>query len=145
MPSYTNHLIANFAAALAILLLYQKTPFLTDTQLGAALFGYFLGTIVLNPDLDSAKSKPAQKCGIICKPYTMMSKHRGISHHWLWGTVTRILYVLVIIGLLTGMVFVLKLPLPDITIIITHPVELLMIVLGIFIANVLHTIIDALF
>ncbi|MDD5453965.1 MAG: DUF2227 family putative metal-binding protein [Candidatus Ratteibacteria bacterium] len=145
MPSYTNHLIANFAAALILLFFYQKNPFLTDTQLGIAIFGYFLGTIVLNPDLDSAKSKPAQKCGIICKPYTMMSKHRGTSHHWLWGTVTRIMYILLIIGLLTGLAFVLKLPIPDITFILTHPFEILMLIVGIFIANVLHTATDAIF
>lgn len=144
MPSFSSHLIANFLVLSGLYVLYVQHPFLTTFQLIFFIIGFFIGTVLLSPDID-VKSESARRCGVACTPYRKIFSHRGISHHWLWGTVTRILYVLVIIGLLTGLVFVLKLPLPDITIILTHPFEILMLILGIFIANILHTVIDTLF
>ena len=137
-------MILNFMALSALYILYVQHPFLTTIQLSLFIIGFFIGTVLLSPDID-LKSEPARRCGIACTPYRKIFSHRGISHHWLWGTVTRIIYVLVIIGLLTGLVFALKLPLPDITVVLKHPFELFMIVLGLFISNLLHTVIDAIF
>lgn len=144
MPNYSSHLILNFFILSALYILYVQHPFLTIIQLSLFIIGFFIGTVLLTPDID-LKSEPARRCGIACTPYRKIFSHRGISHHWLWGTVTRIIYVLIIIGLLAGLVFILKLPLPDITVVLTHPFEILMVVAGLFLANVLHTVVDAVF
>ena len=128
----------------ALYILYVQHPFLTTIQLSLFIIGFFIGTVLLSPDID-LKSEPARRCGIACTPYRKIFSHRGISHHWLWGTVTRILYVIVIIGVLAGLVSILNLPLPDITIVLKHPFEILMVVVGLFLSNLLHTITDRFF
>lgn len=143
MPNYSSHLILNFFALSGLYVLYVQHPFLTTIQLAMFIIGFFIGTVFLSPDID-IKSESARRCGIACTPYRKMFSHRGVSHHWLWGTVTRIIYVLIIIGLITGLVYVLKFPLPDITILLQHPIEIITLIIGIFIANLLHTVIDAL-
>jgi len=144
MPNYSSHLILNFFLLAVGFVLYVQYPFLTPIQLAIFILGYFIGTVFVSPDLDT-KSSAARRCGVLCTPYRKMFTHRGISHHWLWGTVTRIIYVLIVIGFFAGLVYVLKLPLPDITIILTHPLELLLLIQGIFISNLLHTVIDTIF
>lgn len=145
MPSYLNHILTNFALALILLFFYQKNPFLTDTQLGLSLFGYFLGTVVLSPDLDSPKSKPSQKCGIICKPLTIMSKHRGLNHHWLIGTVLRILYIVMIISFLLAIVYGLPSVMDFFVILLEYKLEMLATVGGVFVANLFHYFADVVF
>jgi len=144
MPNYSSHLILNFMALSGLYILYVQHPFLATIQLSLFIIGFFIGTVLLSPDID-IKSEAARRCGIACTPYRKTFSHRGISHHWLWGAVTRIIYVLIIIGLLAGLIFVLKLPLPDITVVLKHPFEVLMVVLGLFLANLIHTIVDAIF
>ena len=144
MPNYASHLILNFMSLSALYILYVQHPFLTTIQLSLFIIGFFIGTVLLSPDLDT-KSESSRRCGVACTPYRKIFSHRGISHHWLWGTATRIIYVLVVIGVLAALVFLLKLPLPDITIVMGHPFELFMIVLGLFISNLLHTAMDAFF
>ncbi len=146
MPNYTGHLILNFMALSTLYILYVQHPFLTTIQLSLFIIGFFIGTVLLTPDID-LKSEPARRCGIACTPYRKIFSHRGFSHHWFWGTITRVIYVLIIIGLLAGLVFILKLPLPlpDTTVVLTHPFEILMVVAGLFLANVLHTVVDAIF
>lgn len=126
--------------------MYVQHPILTTFQLILFITGFFIGTVYLSPDMDT-KSEPSRRCGIACTPYRKLFTHRGISHHWLWGTATRIIYVLLLIGLLSGLIFVLypSTSVPDITVILSHPFEILMFILGLFISNVLHTITDILF
>jgi uncharacterized metal-binding protein len=69
-----------------------------------------LGTgAVITPDLDLEQSTYTEHLvqriplagGIVTAtwlPYAFMFRHRGLSHHWLWGTVGRLLYVAFAIG-----------------------------------------------
>ncbi len=145
MPSYLNHILSNFALALILLFFYQKNPFLTDTQLGLSLLGYFIGTVILSPDIDSKKSKASQKCGIICKPLTAMSKHRGLNHHWLYGTLLRVLYIIMIVSFILAIINGIPSVTIFINILLDYKLEMLAIVGGVFVANFFHIITDTIF
>ena len=142
MPNYINHILTNFALALIILFFYQKNPFLTDTQLALSLLGYFIGTVILSPDVDSKKSKASQKCGIICKPLTIMSKHRGMNHHWLYGTLLRILYIIMIVSFILAIAYGLPVVSDFINILLKYKLEMLSVAGGIFISNLFHIVLD---
>lgn len=145
MPSYTNHLLVNFGLALILLFFYQKNPFLTDIQLGLSLLGYFIGTVILSPDIDSKKSIPSKKCGIACKPLTIMSRHRGLNHHWLYGTLLRVLYVVMIISFLLAFAYGLPSVGEFINVLLAYKSEMLSIIGGIFISNLFHILADTIF
>jgi uncharacterized metal-binding protein len=62
--------------------------------------GYVLGTFLLSPDLDLRHSKPSKRwkaLKILWRPYQKKSKHRGISHIPILGTLTRLLYIFLLI------------------------------------------------
>ncbi len=69
--------------------------------LGAFLAGYVVGMLFLSPDLDLARTRPARRWGwlaVVWRPYAALFRHRGLSHHVLWGPLTRIAYL----GILGG-------------------------------------------
>jgi uncharacterized metal-binding protein len=58
--------------------------------------GYILGTFVLSPDIDIKHSKPSRRwkaLGLIWYPYQRVSRHRGISHLPVIGSLLRLLYL----------------------------------------------------
>lgn len=64
---------------------------------GPIFLGCLVGTIWLSPDLDLHHSRPTKRWGWfkpIWKRYAKRSKHRGISHTPVVGTLTRVLYLL---------------------------------------------------
>lgn len=59
--------------------------------------GYLIGTFFLSPDLDLRHSKPSKRwkaLRVVWKPYQKLSRHRGISHLPLLGSLTRLGYLL---------------------------------------------------
>jgi uncharacterized metal-binding protein len=65
--------------------------------------GFLVGTYLLSPDLDLAGSDPARSWGIIqsiWRPYAWLFRHRGVSHTPIIGTLTRLLYLSLIIYIL---------------------------------------------
>ncbi len=57
--------------------------------------GYLVGTFLLSPDLDLPRSKPSKRwktLRLIWRPYQALSKHRGVSHVPLLGTLVRLAY-----------------------------------------------------
>lgn len=144
MPSYLNHVLTNFALALILLFFYQKNPFLTDTQLGVFLISYFVGSIVITPDIDT-RSQASKKCGIFCVPYRWFFTHRGISHNWIYGVVTRIVYVMLIIVFFIALIYGLPKISIFINILFSYKLEILSIVLGLFLSNLFHIMADAIF
>lgn len=71
------------------------------------LVGWTIATFILSPDLDI---KPKKRLGVlqfVLYPYSIIFKHRGVSHSFFLGTWTRIIYVLTIsitlIALLSGL------------------------------------------
>lgn len=144
MPKDAAHTLFNFIVLIAILIiLLCLRIYIPTVQMVLFTLSFIVGTVVLNPDLDT-KSKAAKRCGIICGPYRMLTKHRGISHHPLWGVAARIAYFMVILliavwlfGLLTTKNINAFMPL-----LIEHPYELLASGAGLFTANILHIMLD---
>ncbi len=71
----------------------------------AALFtvSYLVGTFLVTPDLDLADNRVRAKSnwgllGLLWVPYGEVFKHRGLSHTWFVGPLTRLLYM-VMVGL----------------------------------------------
>lgn len=66
-----------------------------DSMVPFAL-GYIVGTFLLSPDLDLPGSRPSRRWCLlrwIWAPYQALSRHRGISHMPILGTLIRIAYI----------------------------------------------------
>jgi uncharacterized metal-binding protein len=74
----------------------------------AFLLGYLASTFLLSPDLDLAeKGVRAQGrwgvLGALWRPYGWLFRHRGLSHTWILGPLTRLGYLLLLLFLLYGL------------------------------------------
>ena len=73
-----------------------------DPVLGLGfLLGGTLGTLYLSPDLDVPESRPSRRWGplsFLWHPYRLLHPHRGASHSYLYGPLSRLVYL----GLLLG-------------------------------------------
>lgn len=61
---------------------------------------YLFGSFLLSPDMDLNTSNPMKNWGmlrLLWRPYASAFKHRGISHLPIVGTLTRVLYLLLVI------------------------------------------------
>ena len=79
---------------LSLLAIALKQAGVLDTT--GFVLGAVLGAFWLSPDLDMWNTKPTNRWGplkILWAPYAWVHNHRGISHSWLIGPATRILYV----------------------------------------------------
>ena len=71
------------------------------------LLSYLVGTFLVTPDLDLAKNSVRAKShwgilGLLWVPYGKLFRHRGLSHSWVVGPLTRLLYM----GLITSVFIV---------------------------------------
>ncbi len=58
--------------------------------------GYVVGTFLLSPDIDLPGSKPSKRWSVlrcIWLPYQSVSRHRGLSHIPVIGSLLRLLYL----------------------------------------------------
>ena len=68
----------------------------------AFVTGFVFGLIYLSPDLDIKNSDPYKAWGpirFLWWPFQKLVKHRGISHHIIFGSVVIIAYFLLIFGI----------------------------------------------
>ncbi len=68
------------------------------SQMLAFSGGFWVGTLLLSPDLDLATQRVNSKrnwgmWGWIWHPYGMMFTHRGLSHSYFFGPLTRVFYL----------------------------------------------------
>ncbi|AAF11443.1 hydrolase [Deinococcus radiodurans R1 = ATCC 13939 = DSM 20539] len=88
---------------------------LTPTMALNFTWAFMAGTFLLSPDLDLSEGRVDSKrrwgpLGFLWVPYGRMFSHRGLSHTWIVGPLTRLLYL----GLIAGAVWtVLKFALPQ--------------------------------
>ncbi len=143
MPSYSSHLIVNFLGLSTFLLLLLRYPILTLVQAGAFVVGYFAGTVFLSPDIDT-KSEASKRCGLLCYPYRKLSKHRGLSHHWFWGSITRVTYLFIIISLVIIILRVWSSESMGVVLqyIMIYKLEIALIFVGLFVSNLFHILLD---
>ncbi|TBH20758.1 metal-binding protein [Thermus thermamylovorans] len=126
MPSGRVHEAINLTAlggAAAAYLAYGGSP--EEPRALAFALAYLGGTFLLSPDLDlSERGVRAQRrwglLGLLWRPYGWLFRHRGLSHTWVLGPLTRLGYLAVLLGGLLflaqgvaahlGMPFSLRLP-----------------------------------
>lgn len=116
MPSGRVHNLINIAAfslvaAGALLATRAGLLSVTAAQAGSFSLAYAAGTFLLSPDLDLSEGQVNSKrnwgvLGVLWVPYGMMFSHRGLSHSWILGPLTRLIYAgligLVLLGLLSA-------------------------------------------
>lgn len=105
MPEGKTHLKIELLSALLIFpcVIYLAYTFKEVTQIEAISFciGYLLGSLLLSPDMDLFKSDAIGRWSIlkyIWAPYCWLYNHRGASHSWIFGTLTRFLYLLLLLS-----------------------------------------------
>ncbi len=108
MPDGRTHERTNlFLGASAFsLLAWQKA--LPPELLFVGSAGFVVGTLLVTPDMDQAGkggSRALKRWGPLAPlwlPYGLVFKHRGLSHLWPLGALTRLLYLLLLASPLLG-------------------------------------------
>ena len=67
---------------------------MSSPALYGACVGWFFATYLISPDLDLGPKKRASVLRPFLYHYSMFFKHRGVSHHFFLGTISRIVYLL---------------------------------------------------
>jgi len=103
MPSGKVHTLINTATYVLMAggLAYLHFGLSAPLDLGHALrfsVGFWAGTVLLSPDLDLAEQNVDAKrawgiLGLLWQPYGVLFSHRGLSHTWLIGPLTRLIYL----------------------------------------------------
>lgn len=75
--------------------------FVTPAMLKTFSLSFMLGTFLVTPDLDLAENRMRARnnwglVGLLWVPYGAIFSHRGISHSWIIGPLTRLLYMIFI-------------------------------------------------
>lgn len=80
-----------------VLLGLGQNPYVT----GSFIFGWLVSTLIFSPDSDLMPKARTGPLRFFLYPYSVFFKHRGLSHSFLFGTLTRFIYGLLMLGLLT--------------------------------------------
>lgn len=97
--------------------------------------GFIIGTELITPDLDT-ESIPSHRAGWLWFPYRLVFKHRGKSHSYIWGFISRILYIILLAAVVCLIFSIHPVLTPEFMAIA------LVIIVGIAIANGLHIVLD---
>lgn len=106
MPNARTHDKINITTYGALLISYTLansagiTPVISEHVFVGFTLGFAAGTYLLSPDLDLRQSRPKKRWGplrILWRPYTTLMPHRGLSHGYVIGPLTRIAYLLVLL------------------------------------------------
>ena len=77
-------------------MLCELRGWIGTAEIAAFVSAYLFSMTLLSPDLDLAKSDSYRRWGPLrwlWAPYAAAFKHRRVSHHPLFGPITRIAYV----------------------------------------------------
>ncbi len=117
MPSGRVHNLINLAvyaglSAAALYFTQTQAVVITPAQALTFTLGYGAGTLLLSPDLDLSQGQVDSKrrwgpLGFLWVPYGMAFSHRGLSHTWILGPLTRLAYLALIAALIWGLVYAL--------------------------------------
>jgi uncharacterized metal-binding protein len=113
VPSGRVHNLINIAVLAGLsagALVLSRQGLLAPTPAQALYFtvGFVVGTFLLSPDLDLAEGHVDSKrrwglLGFLWVPYGAVFSHRGLSHTWLLGPLTRLAYLALMVALLWGL------------------------------------------
>lgn len=133
-----SHDVATAFLALAAYPVYRQNP-----DVGLALAGgILLGGLLFSPDLDLAYSRPSKRWGVLrslWEPYRLFHPHRGSSHTYLYGPLSRLGYFALIAVFFAHLFGLFGLSLPPLTLVGPTPLAFL---LGYMLGNWLHLIMD---
>lgn len=117
MPSGNVHNLINTGAFLVIAgsTAYARQQGLVSPswpEILAFTGSFFIGTFMMSPDLDLAEQNVNSKkawgpLGFIWVPYGKMFSHRGLSHTWIVGPLTRLGYLTLLLAALYYLVVLL--------------------------------------
>jgi len=119
------------------------------TYVAAFVGAYLFGTLLMSPDLDLDRCRPSSNWGILrflWHPYARAFKHRGLSHVPIFGTLTRVLYLLLVAGvvvLIVRVAFGLRVSLPAFE--RTDLGFVLALAVGLCLSDLLHIAVDWVF
>lgn len=65
-------------------------------------FGWLFATFIFSPDMDLRPKKSLGPFRHIFAPYSFLFRHRGLSHSLLFGTLTRLIYMALLMVLFQG-------------------------------------------
>ncbi len=68
--------------------------------IGSFTSGWLIATFIFSPDTDTMPKKRTGPLQFFLYPYSLMFKHRGLSHSFLWGTLIRVLYGVILFGII---------------------------------------------
>jgi uncharacterized metal-binding protein len=103
MPSGRTHLgieLGVLVLAVAGGISWVQAGGMSARALGAFSGAYAFSMVFLSPDLDLADSRPMRRWGplsFLWRPYAWIFRHRGASHDVVWGPLTRLLYLGVLV------------------------------------------------
>ncbi|MFC3834715.1 MULTISPECIES: metal-binding protein [Deinococcus] len=153
MPSGRVHNLINIGAysvlaAAALVASRQELIVVTQAQALTFTLGFAVGTFLLSPDLDLAEGRVDSKrhwgiLGVLWVPYGLLFSHRGLSHSWVLGPLTRLAYVALMVALVVGLLRYVApgVPLPE----VPQPVSLKVVVpvvAGYYLSQWLHLVAD---
>ncbi len=148
MPSGKTHLrIELFLLPVFGTLFYL---FVDVSWTAVALFAgaYLFSSLMLSPDLDLRHNQARRRWGLlgfVWIPYTKIFKHRGISHSFLFGTLTRLGYLGLIAVLIAWGLSYFKLWSIPVAQLSSSHIDLSLVgilVAGLWLPNILHTFVD---
>lgn len=110
MASGRTHETVNLSVFAALVggYAYARARGLTDFDLlfapetlWAFSLSYLIGTFFITPDLDLAENRMQARnnwglLGLLWVPYGALFSHRGLSHTWIIGPLTRLVYLLLL-------------------------------------------------
>ncbi len=132
--------LALSAAAGAALIQRGSVP---EETVAIFLGSFAFSMVFLTPDLDLVRSRPTRRWGrlsFLWWPYAKVFRHRGVSHHLVWGPLTRIGYLAL---LATAGVAIVEAALGR-PISFTAPhTSVWAILAGLYVPNIVHTAVDA--
>ncbi len=134
-----------FAGCLVLGAYLVKASVITFVYLAFFLGAYLFSSLFLTPDLDLKQSTVFQRWGVarvLWLPYARFFHHRSLSHHMLFGPLTRIIYLCIILFVAT--IGVLKLTGWQMRLHVPHWAVIISILSGVYLPNQIHTIADAL-
>lgn len=116
------------------------------TWLLLAVFGvcYIASMALLSPDLDLVGSRPFKRWGplrVLWWPYAAVFRHRRLSHHWFFGPLTRVGYVLAwvaAVGIAVGWINA-----RDLQVRLPNGATVAVIAVGLYLPNATHIVADA--
>ena len=99
--TFFGGLAAGYAYARSQGMIGELEPVISPPSVTLFSLSYLVGTFLVTPDLDLAENNVRSKSnwgllGLLWVPYGSMFAHRGLSHTWFVGPLTRLVYMAVV-------------------------------------------------